>query len=164
MRRIALVIGFMAGLIAPALGQMGDIAAVNAKWMEFFNKGDFAGIASLYTDDAKVFPPGSAMVRGRAAIETMWKGMAEQVSNPELRTADVKSLGPSASVEIGTFTMKVHPAGSHREVCGRVGKGRERLEARHRHLERWQVVAPSAGGMSTPVVRYCRHICAIIEA
>ena len=37
-------------------------------WTEFFNKGDFAGVASLYITDATAFPPGSAMVRGRAAI------------------------------------------------------------------------------------------------
>jgi hypothetical protein len=34
---------------------------VNAKWVEFFNKGDFAGIASLYAKDATAFPPGSGI-------------------------------------------------------------------------------------------------------
>jgi ketosteroid isomerase-like protein len=28
---------------------------VNAKWIDFFNKGDFAGVASLYTEDALRF-------------------------------------------------------------------------------------------------------------
>ena len=49
MRKIALAIVFLAGLIAPAFAQKAEIAAVNAKWMELFNKGDFAGVASLYT-------------------------------------------------------------------------------------------------------------------
>jgi hypothetical protein len=49
MRRIALLIAFMAGLIAPTFAQKAEIEAVNAKWMDFFNKGDFAGVASLYT-------------------------------------------------------------------------------------------------------------------
>ena len=65
MRGIALVIAFLAGLIAPAFAQKAEIEAVNAKWIEFFNKGDFAGVASLYTDDATAFPPGSAMVKGK---------------------------------------------------------------------------------------------------
>jgi hypothetical protein len=39
MRMFALVIVFMAGLIAPAFSQKAEIAAVNAKWVEFFNKG-----------------------------------------------------------------------------------------------------------------------------
>ena len=77
MRRIALVIAFLAGLIAPAVAQKAEIEAVNAKWVELFNKGDFEGVASLYTDDATAFPPGSGMVKGRAAIGAMWKSMAE---------------------------------------------------------------------------------------
>jgi uncharacterized protein (TIGR02246 family) len=106
MHTIALVIAFLAGLIAPAFAQMAEIEAVNAKWMEFFNKGDFAGIGSLYTQDAKAFPPGSAMVKGRAAIETMWKDMAEQFSDPKVTTLEVKQLAPSSLVEIGTFSLK----------------------------------------------------------
>ena len=104
--RIALVIAFLAGLIAPAVAQKTKIEAANAKWMELFNKGDFAGVASLYTDDATAFPPGSAMVKGRAAIGAMWKGMAEQVGDPKVTTLDVKPLGPSAAREIGTFSLK----------------------------------------------------------
>jgi len=43
MRSIALVLAFVFGLIAPASAQKAEIEAVNAKWIEFFNKGDFAG-------------------------------------------------------------------------------------------------------------------------
>src|SRR5215467_15939488 len=106
MRRVALVIAFAFGLAAPAFAQKAEIEAVNAKWMERFNKGDFEGVASLYTEDATAFPPGSAMVKGRAAIAAMWKGMAEQVSDPKVTTLDVKPLGPSAAREIGTFSLK----------------------------------------------------------
>jgi uncharacterized protein (TIGR02246 family) len=106
MRRIAVVIAFLAGLVAPAVGQKAEIEAMNAKWIELFNKGDFDGIASLYTDDATALPPGSGMVKGRAAVGAMWKGMAEQVSDPKLATLDVKPLGPSAAREIGTFSLK----------------------------------------------------------
>jgi len=106
MRRIALVIAFAAGLIAPASAQKAEIDAVNAKWIEFFNKGDFAGVASLYTTDATAFPPGSAMVHGQEAIGAMWKSMADQVGDPRLTTLDVKPLGPHAAREIGTFSLK----------------------------------------------------------
>jgi len=84
MRKMALVIIVLAGLGAPAIAQKAEIEAVNAKWIEHFNKGDFAGVASLYTDDATVFPPGSAMVKGKAAIEALWKGVAEQISDPKV--------------------------------------------------------------------------------
>src|SRR5438876_11124110 len=106
MFRIALVIAFVAGLTAPVLAQKSEIEAVNAKWVDFFNKGDFAGVASLYAEDATAFPPGSGMVKGRAAIEALWKSMAEQVSDPKLTTLDVKPLGLSAAREIGTFSLK----------------------------------------------------------
>jgi uncharacterized protein (TIGR02246 family) len=106
MRTIALAIAFAVGLIASASAQKAEIEAVEAKWTEFFNKGDFAGIASLYTTDATAFPPGSAMVQGGAAIGAMWKSMAEQVSDPKVTTLDVKPLGPSAAREIGTFSLK----------------------------------------------------------
>ncbi len=106
MRRIALGIAFAIGLMMPALAQKAEIEAVNVKWMEFFNKGDFVGVGSLYTNDATAFPPGSTMVHGRAAIGTMWKSMAEQVSDPKVTTLDVKPLGPLAAREIGTFSPK----------------------------------------------------------
>src|SRR5258707_4912629 len=118
MRTIALVIAFVAGLIAPASAQKAEIEAVEAKWTEFFNKGDFAGIASLYTSDATAFPPGSAMVQGGAAIGAMWKSMAEKVSDPKLTTLDIKSFGPSAAREIGTFSLKTK-APSPQELTGK---------------------------------------------
>jgi uncharacterized protein (TIGR02246 family) len=105
MRRIALVIAFLAVLVAPAVAQKAKIEAVNAKWVELFGKGDFEGIAQLYTVDATAFPPGSAMVKGRAAIGAMWKGMAEHVSNPKVTTLDVKRLSPHVAREIGTFSL-----------------------------------------------------------
>jgi uncharacterized protein (TIGR02246 family) len=118
MRKVALVIGFIAGMIAPAMAQKAEIEAMNVRWMELFNKGDFAGVASLYTDDATAFPPGSGMVKGRPAIEAMWKTMAEQVSDPKVTTLDVKPLGQFAVREIGTFSLKTK-APAPRELTGK---------------------------------------------
>jgi uncharacterized protein (TIGR02246 family) len=118
MRSTALVVAFFVGQIVPATAQKANIEMVNAKWMEFFNKGDFDGVASLYTADATAFPPGSAMVKGRAAIGAMWKSMAEQVSDPKVTTIDVKRLGPSAAREIGTFSLKTKGS-PPKEVAGK---------------------------------------------
>jgi uncharacterized protein (TIGR02246 family) len=128
MHRIALVIAFLAGLIVPTFAQKAEIEAVNAKWVEFFNKGDFAGIASLYTDDATAFPPGSAMVKGKAAIAAMWKGIAEQVGDPKVTTLDVKPLGPSAAREIGTFSLKTKGP-TPQEITGKYVVVWEKVEA-----------------------------------
>ena len=118
MRSTALAIAFMAGLIVPAAAQKAEIAAANDKWVAFFNKGDFDGVASLYTADATAFPPGAAMVRGRAAIGAMWKGMAEQVTEPKVTTTEVKRLGPAAAREIGTFSLKTK-ASPPKQVTGK---------------------------------------------
>jgi uncharacterized protein (TIGR02246 family) len=118
MRRIAIAVAVLLGLVVPAAAQKAEIAAANAKWMEFFNKGDFDGVASLYTVDATAFPPGAAMVKGRAAIGAMWKSMAEQVTDPKVTTTDVKRLGPAAAREIGTFTLKTKGS-APKEVTGK---------------------------------------------
>jgi uncharacterized protein (TIGR02246 family) len=118
MRRFALMIAFVFGLMASASAQKAEIDAVNAKWIEFFNNGDFAGVASLYTADATALPPGSAIVHGAAAIGAMWKSMAEHVSDPQLPTLDLKTLGPSAAREIGTFSLKTKGT-APQEVIGK---------------------------------------------
>jgi hypothetical protein len=66
MSRIAVVIAFVTALITSAFAQKAEIESVNAKWIDFFNKGDFAGAAPLYTDDASAFPPGSGLVKGQS--------------------------------------------------------------------------------------------------
>jgi uncharacterized protein (TIGR02246 family) len=106
MRTVIFVIAVVLGSIAPAFAQKAEIEAANAKWIALFNKGDFAGVAALYTIDASAFPPGSPIVRGRDAIGAMWKEMAEKVGDPKLATLDVKPLGPAAAREIGTFALK----------------------------------------------------------
>jgi uncharacterized protein (TIGR02246 family) len=105
MQKIVLLIAFLFAFTAPAFAQKARIEAANAKWVELFNKGDFEGIAQLYTVDAIALPPGSAMVRGRAAIGAMWKDLAQQASNPKVTTLEVKRLSPSAVREIGTFSL-----------------------------------------------------------
>jgi len=78
-----LVIALVAALIAPAFAQKAEIEAVNAKWIDFFNKGDFTGVASLYTEDATAFPPGSGMVKGRAAIEAALRSARDRDLQPQ---------------------------------------------------------------------------------
>jgi uncharacterized protein (TIGR02246 family) len=118
MRTIVLAFIVLTGLAAPAAAQRAAIYAANTEWVESFNKGDFDGVASLYTTDATAFPPGSGMVKGRAAIGAMWKSMAEQVTDPKVTTIDVKKLGPAAAREIGTFSLKTKGSPS-KEVTGK---------------------------------------------
>jgi uncharacterized protein (TIGR02246 family) len=118
MDKVTLVIAFLVAFTAPAFAQKAKIEAMNAKWAELFNKDDFDGIAKLYTADATAFPPGSPMVRGRAAIGKMWKSLAEQAGRPRLTTLDVKRLGPTAAREIGTFSLTTKGP-SPKEISGK---------------------------------------------
>ena len=106
MWRIVMIIGCLS-LGAPALAQnKATIEKLNDVWTAAFNKGDAAAVAALYTEDAYVLPPGSAMVKGRAAIEAFWRQAAQQMGDAKLTTVDVLPLGRSAAREIGTVTLK----------------------------------------------------------
>lgn len=106
MWRIVVIIGCLS-VGSPALAQnRATIEKLNDVWTAAFNKGDAAAVAALYTEDAYVLPPGSAMVKGRAAIEAFWRQAAQQMTDAKLTTLDVLPLGRSAAREIGTVTLK----------------------------------------------------------
>ena len=106
MWRIVMIIGLLS-LGSPALAQnKATIEKLNDVWTAAFNKGDAAAVAALYTEDAYVLPPGSAMVKGRPAIEAFWRQAAQQMTDAKLTTVDVLPLGRSAAREIGTVTLK----------------------------------------------------------
>ena len=105
MRTIALAIALVVGLILSAFAQKAEIEAVNAKWIDFFNKGDFAGVASLYTDDATAFPPGSGMVKGRAAIEALWKSIGRANLSNATRALD-RGISVPRQLSVSCFGMQ----------------------------------------------------------
>ena len=113
MRRAILIAAFVVGLTVPASAQKAELEAVSAKWIAFFNQARISLALLRCTPLMRPrSPPGSAMVKGAAAIGAVWKGTAENVSDPKLTTLDVKSLGPSAARELGTFSLKTR--GQHR--------------------------------------------------
>ena len=118
MRLFVLLILLLSELAAPAFAQERLIEAANAKWIALFDKGDFDGLAQLYTIDAIALPPGSAMVKGRAEIGKMLKSTAEQAGTPKLTTLEVKRLGPNAIREIGTYSLMTKGP-SPKEVSGK---------------------------------------------
>jgi uncharacterized protein (TIGR02246 family) len=118
MRKFLLSVALALLVTSPALAQKAEIEKANARWMELFNKGDFDGVGRIYTGDAQAFPPESSIVKGRAAIAQMWKGMAEQVRDPKLVTLEVKRLGPKAAREIGTFSLKTKSS-DPKEIAGK---------------------------------------------
>ena len=107
MRRIAVIVGYLALGAAPALGQdRVTIQKLNDAWTAAFNKGDAAAVAAMYAEDAYVLPPGAEMVKGRAAIEAFWRQTAQQMGDAKLTTVDVLPLGSAAAREVGIVSLK----------------------------------------------------------
>jgi len=83
------------------------IEAGNKKFVNGMSKGDASIIGSADTADGEAFPPNSDVVRGRAAIEKMWKSVLDSgITGIELATTEVESQGPLA-YEVGTYVMKL---------------------------------------------------------
>jgi uncharacterized protein (TIGR02246 family) len=119
MLRIALFSGCLVLAAATAFAQ--DKAAIeklNDAWTAAFNTGDAQAVAAMYADDAYVLPPGSGIVKGRAAIEAFWRQAAQQLGDAKLTTLDVLPLGPDAAREIGSVTLKTKSQPSQ-EVVGK---------------------------------------------
>jgi uncharacterized protein (TIGR02246 family) len=115
----AAIIGCLALGAAPAFGQSkAAIQKLNDAWTAAFNSGDSATIAAMYAGDAYVLPPGSDIVKGRAAIEAFWKQAVQQFGDAKLTTLDVLPLGRSAAREIGTVTLKIK-AQPPQEIVGK---------------------------------------------
>jgi ketosteroid isomerase-like protein len=58
---------------APPAANKAAADEVTASWSKAFNAGDATALAALYTEDARVAPPGAAPIEGRAAIASYWK-------------------------------------------------------------------------------------------
>ena len=90
----------MEGATLDRTGVRQAIDQANRRFMERFNAGDVAAAAEeVYTQDARVLPPGAPLVRGRDSIVAFWRGAAE-------------ALGLQR-VELTTLELDIHPGGAH---------------------------------------------------
>jgi uncharacterized protein (TIGR02246 family) len=93
MLRITFVCALALLTFAAEAQDKSEIEKLNARFAELFNKGDTAGVAALYTDDAVVLPPGAGILKGKNDIEAFWKKAAETLGEAKLTTVEVKPLG-----------------------------------------------------------------------
>ena len=84
------------------------IEAGNEKFGSFASKGDAAGIASLYSANARLLPPDAEIVQGHEAIQSFWQAfLASGVTSAKLETIDVDEAGDSLAREVGRFSAQV---------------------------------------------------------
>jgi uncharacterized protein (TIGR02246 family) len=104
-------------IVTPVIGQdKATIEKLNDAFVAAFNKGDFAAVAALYTEDATVLPPGGTMIKGRSGIQAFWTQAGQSIGDVKLTAVDVKPLGPEAAREIGTFSLMTKGAQSQQVV------------------------------------------------
>ena len=81
--------------------------ATNARHAEAFNRGDVAGFASVYAEDARILPPDLEPVHGRPAIEQFWAGATQQLGIRDLRlTSDEVEVFGERAYEQGRFAFE----------------------------------------------------------
>lgn len=90
-----------------------SIARGDSMWADAFKRGDAAGVAALYTDDAMVLMTSVPAMRGRAAIEAgnakMMPGMG--VKDVKISVDDVEVHGDVA-IETGKYEFTLQPPGA----------------------------------------------------
>jgi ketosteroid isomerase-like protein len=79
------------------------ILEAQQRFLQLFARGDFAGIASCYTEDAQMLPASMEPIRGRAAIQSVFKFTAVPGHRLEFSTHELEIAGDRA-VELGSYT------------------------------------------------------------
>jgi uncharacterized protein (TIGR02246 family) len=102
------------------------IEKLNDSFVGAFNRSDFATLAGMFTEDAYLLPPGSAIFKGRTNVQAFWTAASEAISDMRLATVDVKPLGNDSAREIGTFSLMT--------------KGQQRQQMTGKYVVVWQKV------------------------
>jgi len=90
--------------MSPALQR--DIAKTNRTFEEAVTSGDMSALDAVYTVDARILPPGAAMVSGRENIKQFWQAAIAglNVGSIQLETVDF-TLSGDTGYEIGRATL-----------------------------------------------------------
>ncbi len=89
-----------------------EIGATNRIFeQEVAAKRNVEALDRVYTRNARILPPGAAMVEGRENIKTFWRSAIEalDVASVKLETLDFQTLG-EGGIEIGQATLMFRAA------------------------------------------------------
>lgn len=82
-----------------------EIRAADEQFSRAFAARDAQALAALYTEDAKLLPPNSDFVTGRAAIQTFWRRVMDAGVAGAALTVDEAVGTDSLAVEVGRYTL-----------------------------------------------------------
>jgi len=81
------------------------IQEVNKRFSELLSRGDAAGIAQCYTNDALMMPPNQDLIHGRKNIEGFWRGIVTAgVKGLRLDSQNIQQYG-EVMAEVGRCTV-----------------------------------------------------------
>lgn len=120
------------------------IAETNRRFMASFARQDAASIATLYTEEGQVLPPGGDPIQGKSGIQQFWQGAMDLgIREAVLETLEIDTQGTQA-IEIGRYAL----AGEGGAAIDR-GKylvvWRQQGDAWKLHKDIWNTSVPQAG-------------------
>jgi uncharacterized protein (TIGR02246 family) len=90
---------------------MQGITATNNQFRDALRRGDAAGCAAVYTDNAKLLPSNSPMLSGKPAIQAFWQeAMNMGLRGATLTTAELEDKGDTL-IDVGAYTLDLQPPG-----------------------------------------------------
>lgn len=102
----ALALGAVLLATAASASDTSTLEAAQQSWEKAFAAGDgMAAAEAVYTEDARLLPPGEPVVEGREAIGKYWQGaMDAGFHGLDLGLIDVEIVGDTM-IETGTWTV-----------------------------------------------------------
>jgi uncharacterized protein (TIGR02246 family) len=97
-----------------------DVAAVRATadgWEERARAGDWAAVAALYAEDARLMPPNAEAVQGRAAIQAFWEAFP-LTTDIDITSEEVDGRGDLA-FDRGSYSVGIMPEGTSEPITDR---------------------------------------------
>ena len=82
------------------------VLAGNKRFMAAFGQKNAGALAKLYTKGGQLFPPGSEVVTGGAAIQAFWQGALDAgLAQVKLDTVEVEGHRDT-TIEVGRYTLR----------------------------------------------------------
>jgi ketosteroid isomerase-like protein len=82
-----------------------DFSSICEQFVKFYNHGDAEGLASLYSEDAKILSPNRDFIEGKNAIQTFWQGALEMgIKSFKSEMVDTDSSG-NLGFFVGKYTL-----------------------------------------------------------
>jgi len=79
-------------------------------FLEAFNRGDAAGVAAYYTEEARFLPPNAEKITGKQGIQAAWQhNMDIGVKEADLEIVELIPMGENYACDVGKYKLRIEP-------------------------------------------------------